>query len=654
MAIIQHVDGGRSAAALADLLNGDSRRRPVVVVTISAGQAAPWIDVEEIVDEAGDLADVYLIPTGDLTWEFSRRMAKGTQVYGGAGRVYPVGHEWVSDLTKSPLHFAFNAADGKRVTRQLISDALRMANAGGLLRSLPPRERRQISGPVKMVVAGRALVGVGNPLPAVIAEELTLADVPIERILTVGQQIEGWYDAATNRIDITDNLRDAPEALTGYAVGDVVLTRVALVESDRADLTLYPQTKTPAVTTTVCREDVTSNPADDLRTLMTVGEVIPARLVSTGPDWSLVLSDVDDDELVVSAPALLDGGPPWLVEDVEEDEESVAAEPAALVLPAPPLPSPVPEPVSEEAGPAVPDPVRPRPSPVLLDRKRRPAPVPPGPSDLAPSAPPVPTPPGPPVPTPPGPPDLAPSAPPVPTPPDPPGLAPTGLPARPDVPSPATESTRLLLRIDELSAEVADLKRDQESLRAQLLGGADERAQLSYLLGQAERRANRAENDLKAARSRLRKASNAKSSTKASPGPQFADAEQGFRYLVLTQWATRTLPDEQRERPLPPYIVGPRFLDSLDRLEGIKPEKVADVVFEIVTGLVRSIPGREVHHLRPEMGRKDVFRVRDDGAVAWRASLQVKSPSARRIHYWTLPNGRIELARVTTHDDYDA
>ena len=114
------------------------------------------------------------------------------------------------------------------------------------------------------------------------------------------------------------------------------------------------------------------------------------------------------------------------------------------------------------------------------------------------------------------------------------------------------------------------------------------------------------------------------------------------------------LPSEQHDRPLPGYSVGPRFLDSLSRLEGIKEEKVADVVFEVVTGLAPQIPGREVHHLRIGAGGDNPVRVREDGAMAWRASLQVKTPSARRLHYWILPNGDIELARVATHDDFDA
>ena len=201
---------------------------------------------------------------------------------------------------------------------------------------------------------------------------------------------------------------------------------------------------------------------------------------------------------------------------------------------------------------------------------------------------------------------------------------------------------------------MAALTRAQADLQAQLRSGTDERQQLRFLLDEQERRANRAENELKSARSRLRKARNQKAGHVRAERPVFADRAQGFRYLVLTQWALRTPANEQPERPLAPYQIGPKFLDSLDKLEGIKDEKVADVVFEVVTGLAAQLPSRELHRLRTGLGGDDPVRTRSDGAVAWRASLQVNTPSARRLHYWMLPTGEIELARVVTHDDYDA
>ena len=244
---IQRINDERSAVALAGLLNGNTRRRPVVVVTVPAGRIEPWIDVEEIAREAGNLAEVYLMPTGSFTLEFSRRMADGTQVYGGAGRVYPVGHEWAADLSKSPLRFAFNADDGQRATQRLISDTLRLAAASGLLQSLPTKELRQVSGVVKMTVAGRALVDIGNLMPAAVAEELTVEDVPIDRLVTSGQHLEGWYDSSSNRLDVAKSLRPASKALASYAVGEVVLAKVAMVRNGKAELVLYPRTKDLAV-----------------------------------------------------------------------------------------------------------------------------------------------------------------------------------------------------------------------------------------------------------------------------------------------------------------------------------------------------------------------------------------------------------------------
>ena len=601
MATVQHITNESSAVSLADLLNGDSRSRPVAVVTTPHGLAEPRIDVEAVAREAGDLAEVYLLPTGPLTWEFSQRMPEGTQVYGGAGRVYPVGHQWATDLAKSPLRFAFSDRSGEVATQHVISDMLRMAASAGLLEVAPTRGRRRVGGEVKMIVAGRALVDIGNAMPASIAEELTVEDIPIDRLVVSHQRVEGWYDIETNRVDVTEGLRPSMEALKPYSSGDVVLAKVMEVHDVGAELLLYPKTSTPAVSVAVDRDDVTGNPLDDLRTLMTVGEVVPARVVATKPQWALVLNDIDDDEPIVDAPSLLVDGPPWLV---EEPDESEAAQPQlleALAPPAPPVATAAVDGEPPSVGTAAAAP--PRPSPVLLDKNREDA-----------------------------------------------GSSRGGAVATP----PAKSTKELLLKIDGLAATVTGLEREQDHLRTQLAADADERNQLRYLLDQAERRANRAEHELKAARARLRKAGATKPAPAPGEGPQFADAEQGFRYLVLTRWATRTQPGEQADRPLPDYVVDPRFLDSLHQLEGIKDEKVADVVFEIVTGLAPRIPGREVHHLRTGPGGGDPNRVRADGAIAWRASLQVRTPAARRIHYWVLPDGRIELARVATHDDFDA
>jgi hypothetical protein len=44
-----------------------------------------------------------------------------------------------------------------------------------------------------------------------------------------------------------------------------------------------------------------------------------------------------------------------------------------------------------------------------------------------------------------------------------------------------------------------------------------------------------------------------------------------------------------------------------------------------------------------------------DGARAWRCALQVNTPSARRLHWWSVPGSEgatIEFASVAVHDDF--
>ncbi|HNO39852.1 MAG TPA: hypothetical protein PKL71_05515, partial [Marmoricola sp.] len=355
--------------ALADLLNGNTRRLPVAVISIPAGRQSPWIDADEVAREVGNLADVYVIQTGKLTWELAARLPEGTQVFGGAGRVYPTGHQWSANLSSSPLRFAFNKSDGQTATKDLISDCLRMAAAAGLLQTQSTSNLTEVTAIVRNTIAGRGVVELPKRVLGSVAEELTVPDVRIERILQPGQQISGRYDARTGRVDITASLRSSSTALADYVVGDVVLTRVAMVRKRKAELVLYPKTDAEPVTVAVLQEEVTLNPFDDLRDLMTVGEVIPARVVATGPDWKLVLNDVDDEEEIVPAPSLLLGGPPWLVEEPiqPEAEEPEPLAPPLLQQQAPESPAP-PEPTptdsAEEQAP------KPRPTPMVLDRNR--------------------------------------------------------------------------------------------------------------------------------------------------------------------------------------------------------------------------------------------------------------------------------------------
>lgn len=577
---MHRVETDAAASDLADRLNGARRDRPIVVVTTPSGHGEPWIDAAKIERHVGDLAEVFIMPTGQFTWSFSNKMPAMTQVFGGAGRVYPVGHEWANNPKRSPLRFAYNAAEGSRATDQLIDDAMTMAAMAGLSANQTKVKRTHLAGVVVGVVADRALVKLANRRLGNVSAALAVPGVPIESLLTVGQEVIGWFEEGTSWLDVREMALAPENALSGYGVNDVVLAEVGDVAEATAELFLHP-----LVPVDIGRDQVTGNDVDDLRTLLTPGEVVAARVTAPGPTWQLSMIDIDDDEEPVPAASLLRDGPPWLVPPPLET-------PALLSQPAhvpeeldPVLPA---APPSEQAADPTPHlPPVPHPSPRLLDPRRR----------------------------------------------------------EREKPKPGPDRQPLVSEASDLRSERAE----RDALREELDGYRQEVRLLRQQRASSEARIHHLERQLADQRSRLRKA---RRPTAASPRPVFADAELGFRHAVTAAWATRTPVGEQAAVPLPDFRIGEPFLDSLARLEGISVDKVADVVFEIVTGRAKGLASRELHQYResPGAGAPAVQRAAD-GAVLWRASLQTKTASARRIHYWQLPGEVIELWHVGTHDE---
>jgi hypothetical protein len=101
---VVRVESEADARALAARLNSGGRRKPVVVISTAAGQSDPYVDEDDVLSTLGDLAEVHVIPTGDVSWAFSNAMPPMTQVYGGASRVYPVDLEWAAH--RLGRHFA--------------------------------------------------------------------------------------------------------------------------------------------------------------------------------------------------------------------------------------------------------------------------------------------------------------------------------------------------------------------------------------------------------------------------------------------------------------------------------------------------------------------------------------------------------------------
>lgn len=301
------------AQQLAELLLTDLRW-PVAVISIPSGATAPYIDAQAIKDEIGDLGEVVVMPTSEVSWEFSDAMPAMTQVYGGAGRVYGIDGAWRQDPYRSPLRFAYSTADSNRVVSALARDvaAFTLGGRPQVAQTLTPSRRR--TGRVQALVGdSRALVRLDDGVLVSIWAELTVPDLHIEQIVGPGQELTGQVDGDAKRFDVRGALRRPAQALSHYRVGSTIPARVDAVGPDSVTLTVFP-----GVEVVVPREHITDNPLDRVSDLFSRGEVVLALVESLDVpapelvELGLRLDLVDDEGDAAPAPAVLDGGPPWL------------------------------------------------------------------------------------------------------------------------------------------------------------------------------------------------------------------------------------------------------------------------------------------------------------------------------------------------------
>lgn len=303
---VVHIRTADEATALARRLLASGRRWPVAVVSIASDSPAPFISADDLKAEVGDLGEVVVMPTSDVSWALSTAMPPQTQVYGGAGRVYGVDHAWVANPYASALRFAYSAADSPKVVAHLVSDMMSAALRAGLVLGEQPRQAARRSGVVQGLIGERAILELDDGGQAAIWAELTVPDVALDRLVRAGQHLTGPLDPDSRRLDIRPSIIPTDDFLSAYAIGDVIL--VDVISADERSVTVRPH---PSVSVRIPRVFVTDNPLDLVNELFTAGEVILARVITAGAPPGLRLDDIDDDTHV-EAPSLLPGGPPWL------------------------------------------------------------------------------------------------------------------------------------------------------------------------------------------------------------------------------------------------------------------------------------------------------------------------------------------------------
>lgn len=133
----------------------------------------------------------------------------------------------------------------------------------------------------------------------------------------------------------------------------------------------------------------------------------------------------------------------------------------------------------------------------------------------------------------------------------------------------------------------------------------------------------------------------------------YRDPEEQFRFEARLAYLTGIDEDLRDRFPWQEgFAVGPDFLASIEALVGnggISRDKVVQVCAEVVCGLAKELPTRALKPWLTTKGGLPLERPHD-GAVAMRVRLQTGTSAARRLKYWKLPTGMIELDSVDVHD----
>jgi hypothetical protein len=134
----------------------------------------------------------------------------------------------------------------------------------------------------------------------------------------------------------------------------------------------------------------------------------------------------------------------------------------------------------------------------------------------------------------------------------------------------------------------------------------------------------------------------------------FLDEADQLDFEIRLAWARMVAPGDKAIYPLKAWRYGEAFFATLREIQGVSRDKVVEVIVHVLTGRDSELASRQLHQLRSSISGNAPPRTRAGGEVCWRVSLQHRTPSARRLHYWVCNDGAIELASIRNHDDMEA
>lgn len=611
------VDTAAAAADLAARALDPARRRPLVAVAARSG--APLLDVPGLLATLGERASVHLLTSTEATWELKRRLPEGLDVFGDAVRVWRPGLGPASSSDEHPLVLLDDATAADPTVLDRVAAAV---TSSGRAPAGPTRTEQ-----VAVVVAVReeeAVVRLADGTPAILpAAEAAPVHAPLARLVRVAQtlrvRVTGWDGRRRLLVSAAALQPDPRERLATEApVGASVAGRVVALRSYGALVELLPGVE-GLVHVSEVADDHVGHPEERLQ----VGQQVWARVLAHEGSERVLLS-LRDVPAGGVRPALLLDGPPWLPDD--DAPAPVVLPLAAELPPGPSFGDHAPPPAATSGG--IADQIREldaaaeRARNAGEDYRRLVAGTEQHLAELRAQA--------------------------------------SGLvnDLEQDL---ADARQRVLATLEDASAGLVDstqsaldqARAEVRRLRAELATATEEGRQLRRDLDHARARAERAERSAQRSRAQAHERKETAAALREELDAQVPESRR-LVAAIRSSWARRTTAADRERYPWREPVVGPEFLESLRRVEGIGMERVHEVCAEVACGRAPDRPGLGVHPLRATdgTGTGSRQRVRDDGALAFRASLQVRTAAARRLHYWVLPDGRVELARIGYHDDF--
>jgi hypothetical protein len=162
----------------------------------------------------------------------------------------------------------------------------------------------------KVLDDSRVMVTTESGELGTIQQEVFAPGVPLSWIFADEMALVGDWDPANRTYLPHQTAKNVDDVARLFGLGNVTLGLVQVATRKTAEVAIMP-----GVVFEMTKPEITGNPLDVISSYLDVGDVIPVRIYRN-PEGKIRLrmDDIDDDEKVIEALPIFQGGTPWLEE----------------------------------------------------------------------------------------------------------------------------------------------------------------------------------------------------------------------------------------------------------------------------------------------------------------------------------------------------